>query len=235
LLGLPRHARRPAAGFTSLQEDEETMQSAPPGRTRRAVGGASEMLTCLAVPRNQSDAYDIEKTAFDDRVTLLTTGFPLWKLVVMSGAGPETLTQLTLTVFRLNGALLQWGDALVAPLGLTIARWQLLGALAPAGKPLTAPQVGQSMGVTRQGAQKQLNLLVDQRLVEARPNPSHRRSPLYALTPRGRDVYTQGEALWIARATELATRFSSSQLRTAGTTLATLLQHLDVEHTQTLA
>ena len=69
------------------------------------------------------------------------------------------ITQLTLTVFRLNGMLLHWGDQVVEPLGLTSARWQMLGALALASTPLTAPQVGEAMGVTRQGAQKQLNLL----------------------------------------------------------------------------
>jgi len=52
------------------------------------------------------------------------------------------ITQLTLTVFRLNGVLLHWGDKLVEPLGLTSARWQMLGAIVLAGTPLTAPQVG---------------------------------------------------------------------------------------------
>ncbi|MDR2992185.1 MAG: MarR family transcriptional regulator, partial [Burkholderiaceae bacterium] len=101
------------------------------------------------------------------------------------------LTALTLAVFRLNGALLQWGDLLVAPLGLTSARWQMLGAIALAGRSLTAPQVGAAMGVTRQGAQKQLNVLLKLDLVETLTNPAHKRSPLYALTARGRRLYGQ--------------------------------------------
>ena len=91
--------------------------------------------------------------------------------------GAAAITRLTLMVFRLNGVLLHWGDKLVEPLGLTSARWQMLGAIVLAGTPLTAPQVGAAMGVTRQGAQKQLNLLLEQGLVEARPNAAHRRSP----------------------------------------------------------
>lgn len=138
----------------------------------------------------------------------------------------HALTALTLTVFRLNGALLQWGDALVEPLGLTSARWQTLGAIALAGKPLTAPQVGQAMGVTRQGAQKQLNVMVEHGLVEARPNPTHRRSPLYALTPRGRELYRRAETLWMRRAAEMAALLPSSHLQVAQTTLETMLRHL---------
>ena len=68
-----------------------------------------------------------------------------------------------------------WGDAFVGPFGLTSARWQMLGALAFSEVPLTAPQIADRMGVTRQGAQKQLNLLREAHLVQTLPNPGHRR------------------------------------------------------------
>jgi len=138
----------------------------------------------------------------------------------------QAITDLTLAVFRLNGLLLQWGDELVAPLELTSARWQMLGALALAGAPLTAPQVGAAMGVTRQGAQKQLNLLLGQGLVESSPNPAHRRSPLYVLTPRGRRLYQQAEAMWAARATALARLIPAAQARAATSTLESMLRRL---------
>lgn len=118
--------------------------------------------------------------------------------------GVDAISDVTLAVFRLNGVLLQWGDRLVAPLGLTSARWQMLGALALAGSPLTAPQVGRAMGVTRQGALKQLGVLRELGLVREHPNPAHRRSPLYALTPEGRGRYQQAAALWQAQAAGLA-------------------------------
>ena len=44
--------------------------------------------------------------------------------------GGEALTDLVLAVFRLNGRLLTAGDRLVSDLGLTSARWQVLGAIA---------------------------------------------------------------------------------------------------------
>jgi DNA-binding MarR family transcriptional regulator len=138
----------------------------------------------------------------------------------------EAFTRLTLTVFRLNGALLHWGDRLVEPLGLTSARWQMLGAIALADVPLTAPQVGEAMGVTRQGAQKQLNLLVEQGLVDSQPNPAHRRSPLYVLTQRGRELYQKADELWAARAAKLATLIPAAQARAAARTLESMLNQL---------
>lgn len=140
--------------------------------------------------------------------------------------GVVAVTQLTLTVFRLNGVLLHWGDQLVAPLGLTSARWQMLGAIALAGTPLTAPQVGAAMGVTRQGAQKQLNQLLELELVEAHPNPAHRRSPRYALTPQGLTLYRKADAIWAIQAAKLAALIPDTQVSTATRTLESMLHEL---------
>ena len=122
---------------------------------------------------------------------------------------PDTaaVTQLVLAVFRLNGVLLHWGDQLVAPLGLTSARWQMLGAIHLAGAPLTAPQIADAMGVSRQGAQKQLNLLLEQHLVQTHDNPAHRRSDLYALTDEGLALYQRADAVWTIQARDLATQW----------------------------
>lgn len=141
-------------------------------------------------------------------------------------AGPDAVTHLTLTVFRLNGVLLRWGNRLVETLGLTSARWPMLGAIALAGTPLTAPQVGEAMGVSRQGAQKQLNLLLEQGLLEARPNPAHQRSPLYVLTPQGSKLYRQADALWMAWAAGFAARIPAAQARAATRTLESMLRQL---------
>ena len=135
----------------------------------------------------------------------------------------ERLTGVILTLFQLNGALLDWGDAFVAPEALTSARWQMLGALALAGQPLSAPQVAAAMGVTRQGAQKQLNLLAEARLVEVGPNPQHKRSPLYRLTDEGRRVYGAIDARWKERARQLAGGFSATELETTERVLTQLL------------
>lgn len=134
----------------------------------------------------------------------------------------QQITDLTLAVFRLNGALVDWGDDFSAPAGLTSARWQMLGALALAAQPLSAPQIASSMGVTRQGAQKQLNLLVDSGLIEARDNPQHKRSPLYSLTKQGRQVYGAVDLRWNSHAAKLAGNFTSSELDTTARVLQRL-------------
>lgn len=136
------------------------------------------------------------------------------------------ISHIALRVFRLNGALLHWGDRLVEPLGLTSARWQMLGAIALADSPLAAPQVAQAMGVTRQGAQKQLNLLLEQGMIEALSNPAHKRSPLYSLTPKGQALYAQADALWSTQAAQLAAAIPADQLEATTQTLAGILHQL---------
>lgn len=135
----------------------------------------------------------------------------------------QQLTELVLTVFQLNGALIAWGDRFSAIEGLTSARWQMLGALALAGQPLTAPQIAASMGVTRQGAQKQLNLLVKDGLIEAHDNPQHKRSPLYVLTQRGQQTYSLIDTRWNSHVAQLAAVFSSTDLDTTAKVLAGLV------------
>lgn len=135
----------------------------------------------------------------------------------------QQLTELILTVFRLNGALVDWGDGFCAPEGLTSARWQMLGALALAGQPLTAPQVAASMGVTRQGAQKQLNLLAQSGLVETRTNPQHKRSPLFALTLQGQKTYAAVDKGWGEHAVRMAAAFSSADMEITTKVLSELV------------
>src|SRR3546814_9282310 len=66
----------------------------------------------------------------------------------------SSLSRLVLTVFRLNGGLLEAGDALVRDIGLTSARWQVLGASAEHGAPQTVSQIARTMGLTRQAVQR---------------------------------------------------------------------------------
>ncbi|WP_233168459.1 MarR family winged helix-turn-helix transcriptional regulator [Xylophilus sp. ASV27] len=134
------------------------------------------------------------------------------------------MTNIILTVFRLNGALASWGDAFGSTEGLTSARWQMLGALALAGQPQTAPQVATRMGLTRQGAQKQLNLLAADGLVESHPNPRHQRSPLFVLTRQGQQAYASVDERWRAHAQRVAVAFSPADLDAVGEVLTALVQ-----------
>lgn len=93
------------------------------------------------------------------------------------------ITDLILAVFRLNGHLLEAGDRLTGALGLTSARWQVLGAIKEEGRPLTVAQIGRRMGLTRQNVQRIANDLAKLGFVTFEPNPDHKRAKLAALTP----------------------------------------------------
>lgn len=136
----------------------------------------------------------------------------------------DQLTQVILNVFRLNGALTEWGDRFVLPEGLTSTRWRMLGAVALAERPVTAPQIALTMGVTRQGAQKQLNLLAESGLMETLHNPMHKRSPLYALTDSGQSLYNSVNSRWQRQAAEMAQGFSKVELRAAEHVLKSLIE-----------
>ena len=129
--------------------------------------------------------------------------------------GGKALTDLILSLFQAHGRLLAAGDELVATLGLSSARWQVLGALAIAGRPLTVPAIGGIMGLTRQAVQKQVDLLLSDRLIELCPNPAHRRSSLVALTRAGGRVYSRASHRQIAWANGLATTFDWEDLEAA--------------------
>jgi DNA-binding MarR family transcriptional regulator len=125
--------------------------------------------------------------------------------VNMSCHESEILTKIVLTIFRLNGCLIQAGDELVKSLKLTSAKWQVMGAVTLAGKALTAPQIAVAMGITRQGAQKQVNAMVKEGLMILQPNSGHKRSPLIALSELGARVYEKVDRIWVDWANQLAT------------------------------
>jgi DNA-binding MarR family transcriptional regulator len=85
------------------------------------------------------------------------------------------------------------------------------------------------MGVTRQGAQKQLHLMVADGLVEQRPNPSHQRSPLYQLSRKGRDLYARTDRMWSARARRLASSLSAKDVQIARRVLVALRNQLVID------
>lgn len=90
----------------------------------------------------------------------------------------------------------------------------MLGALGLSPQPLTAPQMANAMGVSRQGAQKQLNMLLNEGLVEKRPNPHHKRSPLFELAADGQARFEQINRAWNQHARRVERAFSQEELAT---------------------
>jgi DNA-binding MarR family transcriptional regulator len=139
----------------------------------------------------------------------------------------DAATEVVLEAFRVNGLLLAVGNRLAEQERLTAARWQVLGAVALAGRPLTVPQIARRMGLTRQAVQASVNRLLAEALVEARGNLDHRRSPLIALTERGSQKYAavdQRQVRWI---NELSAGLKITDLAAAARVLRELGDRLE--------
>jgi DNA-binding MarR family transcriptional regulator len=125
--------------------------------------------------------------------------------------GGWAFSEVLVEVFRVNGLLLAAGDRLAGPVGLTSARWQVLGVIDHA--PATVAQVARTMGLTRQTVRQTADALVRDRLVELVDNPAHRRARLMALTDTGRTALRYVEERQAGWADAIAERLPLSDLR----------------------
>jgi DNA-binding MarR family transcriptional regulator len=110
------------------------------------------------------------------------------------------LTTLILDLFSLNNRLLAAGDRLVAKLGLTSARWQVLGIIVAADRPQPVAWLARDMGANRQNVQRIVNDLERDGLIAFEPNPHHRRAQLVVLTNKGKQTFEVAmrlQAPWI--------------------------------------
>ena len=140
----------------------------------------------------------------------------------------DAATAVVVETFRANGLLLASGHRLAAKEGLTAARWQVLGALALAGRPLTVPQIARRMGLTRQAVQASVNRLRAQGLVETGANLDHRRSPLIRLTPLGRQRYEALDRRQIRWINEVSAGLKLADLAAAARLLRDLSDRLEM-------
>ena len=138
----------------------------------------------------------------------------------------EAVTDLVLEVFRFNSYVIAAGDDLVADLGLTSARWQVLGAIALAGRPQPVAWLARDMGNSRQSVQRIVNELEKDGLLAFSPNPHHRRAQLIVLTERGKRVFGATMQLQIPWVNNLADRVLVKDIDVARRVIATLRERL---------
>ena len=114
----------------------------------------------------------------------------------------EALTDLMLDLFRANSLILTAADRLVASLGLTSARWQILGAIVYAERPQPVSWLARDLGANRQNVQRIINDLEKDGLVAFGANPHHRRAQLVILTDKGKQAFDAAmdlQAPWVNR------------------------------------
>jgi DNA-binding MarR family transcriptional regulator len=139
----------------------------------------------------------------------------------------DALTNLMLDLFRLNSLVLTGGDRLVAPLSLTSARWQILGAIVGAERSQPVAWIARDLGANRQNVQRIINDLHKDGLVVFEPNPHHRRAQLVVLTDKGRQVFDAAMELQTPWVNRLSEGLTVKELETVHRAITSLREKLE--------
>ena len=137
------------------------------------------------------------------------------------------LTRLILELFALNNRLLATGDRLVSSLGLTSARWQVLGCIIESPRPQPVAWLARDMSANRQNIQRIVHDLAGDGLVRFEANPHHRRAQLVVQTEKGQAAYQaalQIQSPWVEK---LAAGISPDEIERAHAVLTALRAKLD--------
>lgn len=132
-----------------------------------------------------------------------------------------------LATLRVHGQLIAAGDELTRPVGLSSARWQVLGVVEHG--PVSVADIAKTMGLARQSVQETADALERAGFVRFEANPHHRRAKLLSLTPQGTaalDVVIAGQRAW---ATRLARAASLDDLEAATRVLGAIKDALDAD------
>ena len=117
-------------------------------------------------------------------------------------------------------------DGLHAEIGVTAAMRGVLESLAEGGRQ-TVPDIARAKTVSRQHIQVLADQLMARGLVEARPNPRHKRSMLIGLTQEGAALFADMQAAERDLLIEFAERLPPHGVTAANKTLTRLRQQLD--------
>jgi DNA-binding MarR family transcriptional regulator len=137
------------------------------------------------------------------------------------------VSELIVAIFRVNGRLLLAGDRLVSGLGLTSARWQVLGAIALSPVPDPVARLARNMGLNRQGVQRIVGELAAEGFVSLKDNPHHRSAKLVVMTAKGVQAYDaalRAQTPWVNM---LGEGFDPKSIEKAGQVLERLRHRLE--------
>ncbi len=100
------------------------------------------------------------------------------------GRPDDPPSRFALAIFWINGLLMRSSEKITRSLGLSSAKWQVLGRAGDEPQPVA--QMARDMGLARQSVQRVANVLEKQGLVTYKDNPTDRRAQLVELTGQGR-------------------------------------------------
>ncbi|HEX7923738.1 MAG TPA: MarR family winged helix-turn-helix transcriptional regulator, partial [Bradyrhizobium sp.] len=127
----------------------------------------------------------------------------------------------------LNSLLFTAGDRMVAGLGLTSARWQILGAIVTTERPQPVAWLARDLGAARQNVQRIVNDLQRDGLVTFETNPHHRRAQLVVLTEKGRQSFDAAMRLQLPWVNGLSDGLSIKDLEATSRVVSTLRGRLE--------
>src|SRR6476469_2058285 len=144
----------------------------------------------------------------------------------------DALTDLIVDLLRLNGLLVTAGDRMVARLGLTSTRWQVLRAIYDAERAQPVAWLARDMGGNRQNVQRIVNDLQKMGLVTLEVNPHHRRASLVVLTDKGRRPYDEASRLQAPWANALSDGLAIEDIETTHRFVSELRKRLEFNDEQ---
>ncbi|WP_428641762.1 MarR family winged helix-turn-helix transcriptional regulator [Roseibium sp.] len=108
--------------------------------------------------------------------------------------------------------------------GITVGMRAVMEVLEEAG-PLSVPDIGRTMFLARQQIQLIVNALEEAGFLERRPNPAHKRSPLFALTDEGRTTFGEIRARENEEMDAVCKLFADADLEAVQRVLCSILDH----------
>jgi DNA-binding MarR family transcriptional regulator len=123
------------------------------------------------------------------------------------------LVNLIDEVMRLQGRFKSIFAGSNSVTGLPAMDLTVLTAVVEAAGAPTVPQIGRSLGRPRQVIQRATNALIEARLIEAVPNPHHKRAPLLLPTRRGKAVKRKADASALRQADAFLRRIDAARCR----------------------
>ncbi len=139
------------------------------------------------------------------------------------------LVGLSDELIRLNGRLKSLFAEARRGAGLGDSEMGVLNAVVEADRAPTVPQIGRSLGQPRQLVQRAANSLMAAGLIEAVPNPDHKRAVLLCATDKGLTLKREVDGRADAKAAEVAAGLDAEAIRVAARALGEIRRALEAQ------